>query len=278
MTDPFDIEPILDDWFADDGTDYLPDRSIDAVLGTIRNTSQRRRGWPVPWRSSMMQTSLKFAIGAVAVVAIAFGGWFFLRPAASGGAVSPTPSPSSRPTASPTAAPTAFTSSVFGVPIQLTMLDGWTSAGTQPGSVDLDGPSQPASIMSIASMTVRGAKSSDPLVAWPADIHAWLAKRAEFRPGTPRSITIGGRPATVIDVAVVTPVADTGDWVRCGPVGVSCGINLRAANDGGGWQIHLVVVPTGAGTGIVAYTDAPSDGFDAAVASLDKLLATLEFR
>jgi hypothetical protein len=156
------------------------------------------------------------------------------------------------------------------------MVDGWTSAGTEPGSVDLNGPTQPASIMSIASMTVRGAKSTDPWVPWPADIHAWLAKRAEFRPAAPRSITIGGRPATVIDVAVVTPVADTGDWVKCGPS--PCGINLRSANGGGGWQIHLVVVPTGAGTGIVAYIDAPTDGFDAAVASLDKLLATLEFR
>jgi hypothetical protein len=273
MTELFDIEPILDDWFSE-GTDYLPDRSIEAVLGTIRSTSQRRHGWAVPWRSNMMQTSLKFAIGAVAVVAIAFGGWFFLRPAASGVGAAPTPSPAATPTPSPSATP--FSSSVFGVPIQLTMPAGWTSAGTEPGSVDLNGPTQPASIMSIASMTVRGAKSTDPWVPWPADIHAWLAKRAEFRPAAPRSITIGGRPATVIDVAVVTPVADTGDWVNCGPS--PCGINLRSANGGGGWQIHLVVVPTGAGTGIVAYIDAPTDGFDAAVASLDKLLATLEFR
>jgi hypothetical protein len=277
MTDLFDIEPILDDWFGD-GTDYLPDRSIEAVLDTIRHTSQRRRGWPVPWRSSMMQTSLKFAIGAIAVVAIAFGGWFFLRAPASGVGAAPTPSPIATPTPSPTVAPAAtpFSSSGFGVPIQLTMPAGWTSEGTEPGSVNLTGPTQPASIMSIAAMTVRGAKSTDSWVPWPADIHAWLAMRAEFRPSEPRSITIGGRPATVIDVDVVTPLADTGDWVKCGPA--SCGINLRAANDSGAWRIHMVIVPTGTGTGIVAYTDAPRDGFDAAAASLDQLVATLQFR
>jgi hypothetical protein len=99
----------------------------------------------------------------------------------------------------------------------------------------------------------------------------------------PRSTTIGGRPATVIDVDVVTPVADTGDWVKgCGPKDVTCGINLRGANDSGGWRIHLVVVPTATRTGIVGYIDAPvtdpAGDFQSVAASFDRLMATLVFR
>ena len=77
-----------------------------------------------------------------------------------------------------------------------------------------------------------------------------------------------------LDVDVVTPVADTGDWVRSAP---GDGINLRGAN-ASGWKIHLVVVPTGTGTGIVGYTDGPPAGFQQAADSLDQLLATLRFR
>lgn len=243
-----------------------------------------------------MSTIPKLAIGAVAVLAILLGGAFVLRPGSDKGTIgapgatpSPVASPSASPAPSPTApspsvvpAPTPFVSGAFEVPIRLTMSDGWTADSYAKGTVDLSGPDKVASIMSIASMTVRGAKPTDPWVSWPADIHAWLAKRPEFRPSAPRSTTVGGRPASVIDVDVVTPVADTGDWVRCAPPGSSCGINLRDANDSGGWRIHLVVVPTGPGTGIVGYVDAPvvapAGDFEEAAASFDRLLATLTFQ
>ncbi len=278
--------------WLEEGPNRLPDATRRAIAVQTRTTRQSWRPMWVPWRRPSMNPLARMAAAAIVVVAVIGGAIYALSP---GGGVGgpPTPSPSPTPTAVPTlpassqpsptsaaASPSAYVSTGFEVPIQLTLADGWTLDSTTLGSVNLSGPSQPASIMSIASMTVHGPKPTDPWVPWPADIHAWLDNWPEFRPAAPRSITIGGRPASVIDVDVVAPLADTADWVRCGPPGTGCGINLRSANDSGvlGWRIHFVVIPTGNGTGIVGYTDAPSAGFQDAATSLDGLLATLQFR
>ena len=47
-----DIERILDGWLGE-GTDVLPDRSVEAVLRTVERTSQRR-AFRVPWRFPTM--------------------------------------------------------------------------------------------------------------------------------------------------------------------------------------------------------------------------------
>jgi len=111
-----DIEPMLDSWLAE-GTDVLPDRSVEAVLRTVDRTTQRR-AWRVPWRTLPMNTPSglgKFA--AALVVVLAIGGIIYLtgsRPAAVGGPVaSPTRSPA--PTLSPTSTAT---------PTQLALDDG----------------------------------------------------------------------------------------------------------------------------------------------------------
>jgi hypothetical protein len=282
MTIPRDPDEILAAWL-DEGPTRLPHQTRRAIVVALPTTSRRRHAWGAPWRFPTMSTLPKLAIGAVAVIAVVLGGAFLLRPGSSDNGVGGHPSTTSSPAPSVAPSPTPFTSGAFQVPIQLTMVDGWTVASQQFGDLDVSAADKVASIFSIASMTVRGATQTDPWVPWPADIHAWLAGRAEFRPGEPRATTIGGRPATVIDVDVVTPVADTGDWVKgCGPQDVTCGINLRGANDSGGWRIHLVVVPTGAGTGIVGYIDAPvvaaAGDFQTAAASFDRLLASLSFR
>ena len=49
MTTP-DIEPILDDWLGE-GTDILPDRSVEAVLRTVERPAQRS-AWRAPWRTT----------------------------------------------------------------------------------------------------------------------------------------------------------------------------------------------------------------------------------
>jgi hypothetical protein len=233
-----------------------------------------------------MNPFARMAAAAIAVVVVIGGVIYALSPGHGVGglpAASPSPTPaavSPTPTAAPTAAPSriAYLSTGFAVPIGLTFADGWTADGPPSlGDIGVTRLDQPSVIMSIASMTVRGAKATDPWVPWPADIHAWLANRAEFRPGATRSITVGGRPASVIDVDVVTPVSDTGDWVRSAPAVMRHGINLKDAN-ANGWRIHLVVVPTGKGKGIVGYTDAPPAEFEGAAAALDQLLTTLTFR
>jgi hypothetical protein len=280
MTIHRDPDEILAAWL-DEGPSRLPEQTRRAISVALPTTSQRRRGWSVPWRSSTMSTTLKYAIGAVAVVAIAFGGWFFLAPAPGGVGAGPGPTPSPSLTVTPVApspsvasSPTAYSSRLFEVPIQLLLQDGFTIADDYPGGVDLSGHSEQAAIMSIASMAVRGSKPTDPWVPWPADIRAWLSSRPEFKPSAPRPITVDGRPGSVIDFEVVDPLAYSAAWIRNGPVG---GIRPGDPNISG-WRIHLVVIPTGNGTGIVAYAEGPPADFAQASASLDRLLTTLVFR
>ena len=283
MTIHRDPDEILAAWL-DEGPSRLPEQTRRAISVALPTTSQRRRGWSVPWRSSTMSTTLKYAIGAVAVVAIAFGGWFFLAPAPGGVGAGPSPTSSRSLTVTPVApspsvasSPTAYSSHLFEVPIQLSLQDGFTIADDYAGGVDLSGHAEPAEIMSIASMAVRGSKPTDPWVPWPADIHAWLSSRPEFRPSAPRPITVGGQRGSVIDFEVVLPQAYSAEWIRNGPVGTSHGIKPGDPNISG-WRIHLVVIPTGNGTGIVAYAEGPPDDFAQASASLDRLLRTLVFR
>ena len=116
MTTP-DIELILDRWLGE-GTDVLPDRSVEAVLRTVERTSQRR-AFGSPWRFPTMNGSSKLALsaGAAAVVVLVAGGLIFY-----GGSRAPSvggPTPSSAPTVSPiaSAVPSRAPSSALGLKI-----------------------------------------------------------------------------------------------------------------------------------------------------------------
>lgn len=116
MTTP-DIELILDRWLGE-GTDVLPDRSVEAVLRSVERTSQRR-AFGSPWRFPTMNGSSKFALsaGAAVVVVLVAGGLIFY-----GGSRAPTvggPTPSSAPTISPiaSAVPSPAPSSALGLNI-----------------------------------------------------------------------------------------------------------------------------------------------------------------
>ena len=64
MTIHRDPDEILAAWL-DEGPSRLPEQTRRAISVALPTTSQRRRGWSVPWRSSTMSTTLKYAIGAV---------------------------------------------------------------------------------------------------------------------------------------------------------------------------------------------------------------------
>ena len=114
MTDQLDIEPILDDWFAE-GSDVLPDRSIDAVLRTVRSTTQGG-AWRAPWRTTNVNFPRPFAVASAAIVVVLvtaglltwYGG---NHPAAIGGPLaspSPTAASSAMPAASATSSAAAY--------------------------------------------------------------------------------------------------------------------------------------------------------------------------
>ena len=103
-----DIEPILDSWLGE-GTDVLPDRSIEAVLRTVEHTSQRR-ALRLPWRNETMDGRSPWALvaGTALVVALVVGGLFFVggsRAPSVGGGVSHAPSLTPTPAPSPSPAP-----------------------------------------------------------------------------------------------------------------------------------------------------------------------------
>lgn len=105
MTTPRDPDEILAAWL-DEGPTRLPDQTRRAISVALPTTPQRRRGWSVPWRTQPMNQTTKFALGLVAVVAIAAGGLYLTRPAtapAVGGQASPSPTAPPTPSSAPSA-------------------------------------------------------------------------------------------------------------------------------------------------------------------------------
>jgi len=271
-----DPDAILAAWL-EEGPNELPEATRRAIAVASRTNRQTRRAIGVPWRSITMNPLTRLAAAAV-VAAIAIGGAVYLF--APGNQVGGPSGPSAKPIQSSSTIPSPIvvdSPSGFDPPIRLTLIDGWTTY-TDPnpeGIVDLRRGPIDTGIMSIARLTVRGPTPTSPMVPWPDDIHAWLAGRPEFRPSEPRETTVGGRPGIIIDVdVVVVPETDTGDWIKYGDVRPN-GWNLKDAD---GERFRLVVVYTGARSGIVAMVGVSSADFDANAAAFDRLLATLEFR
>ena len=103
MSTDRDVTRIVRSWL-EDGATALPDRVLDNVLDQLPATSQRRAWWPA-WRLREMNSALKLAIAAAAVVVVAIVGINLLP--RSGGVGVPGPSPTSSPTPSPTSSPTS---------------------------------------------------------------------------------------------------------------------------------------------------------------------------
>jgi hypothetical protein len=279
------FEPRIADWLEGDPNE-APDQALQVVLAAFPSIRQRH-GPRLPWRFRTMPTSFKVALGAMAVVAVVLGGAYILRPGTPDNEVGgpPTASASAGSTASPahaqpsaataSSSPAPFTSSNFKVPIGFTLSDGWSIVTDEPGTVGMLLGDAGTAIVSLDSVTVRGATSTAPWVPLPDDIHAWLAGRPEFRPDAARTGVVGGRPAVIVDADYVREkITDQGDWIRYG-TGSSDGINMKGSWPG---RVHIVVVKTGPKTGIVVVMDAPLDVFDGATVSVDKMLATLTFR
>jgi hypothetical protein len=84
--------------WLEEGVTSLPDRVLDAVLDQLPATPQRRAWWPA-WRFSDMNTYVKFAIAAAAVLVVAVVGYNFLPGRGGVGGPAATPSPSPAPLA-----------------------------------------------------------------------------------------------------------------------------------------------------------------------------------
>ena len=219
-----DPETILAAWL-EEGPLRLPDTTRRAIAVNARTTNQTRLPWWLPQRRLVMNPVARFAMVAVAIAVLAGGALYVLSPGGVGGQPSapPVATPSPSPTASPSAppasplaspSPVAFGSSNFKVPIEFTLADGWTVAADGDGVVALQLGDAAAAIMSLDSVTVRGATPTSPWVTWPDDIHAWLAGRPEFKPDGARTGVVGGQDAVIVDADYVREkITDPGDWL-----------------------------------------------------------------
>ena len=191
--------------------------------------------------------------------------------AACGVASSPEPTASLGPVSPSAGASTGaavFTSETFSVPLALTLIGGWVVEGDHASDIDLQRGAQDAGISSITSATVA---STGPDIPWPDDLFAWLDSRPEFTPSAPRQVTIGGRPATLIDADATVP-AGTRIEMICAEPRHSCWL-VDAPQS---WR--FIEVRNADGSGIVVITNSALGGLADYASALDDLLATLEFR
>jgi hypothetical protein len=126
-----DMTRIVRSWM-DEGATALPERVLDAVLDQVPTTPQRRSLWPSR-RSIDMNSTLKMALGAAAVIVIALVGFNLLpRSGEVGGQAGP--SATAIPTQAPVATDTPSASAALSLP----------AGPMEPGTYRVDDPKDTA--------------------------------------------------------------------------------------------------------------------------------------
>jgi hypothetical protein len=192
--------------WLEDGPSELSDRVLQAALDEIHVTKQRRAWWPAR-RFRQMNTPIRIAVAAAAVVLIALVGVNLM--ARSGGvgggpAASPTPSPTPAPTVAVGSVPsllqpgTYLAADPFLMRVTFTVPAGWQGNIGGPYAVWLDRPDGNAAV----GLQISPALYADPcrgdLLQSPqpgpsvADLATALANLPGLQATTPTDVTLGG--------------------------------------------------------------------------------------
>jgi hypothetical protein len=218
MTASRDPDRLLAAYLAD-GMNVLPDRVVDAVLDEVHRTHQRAVFGPR--RTPLMNSMLKMAFAAAAVVAVVVAGINFL-PAGNGGLGGPgsspspvvSPSPVTSPSLTPIPSPKAARITVAGTdpagatdPVRLTAtLPGTWEAGdyaANSGSVDPGGAAFFASTIT--------ATFSDPCAHIPrspnvgptvAEAATALTEIPDISATDPVQAQLAGHDATLVELSI----------------------------------------------------------------------------
>ena len=202
MTTSRDPQRLLAAYLAD-GMEVLPDRVVDAVLDEVHGT--RQRAVIGPWRTPLMNSVLKVAFAAAAVVAVVVAGLNFL-PRNDGGIGGPGASASASPEPSPSSSTVLIT--VAGVPDGTPpTLTADLPAGWEPGgnpfifnSADIH------AFVSLVDNTFSDPCAHIQRVPKVGPTVADLATALGEIPGTsataPIQATVGGNVATSIEVTL----------------------------------------------------------------------------
>jgi hypothetical protein len=197
MNANLDLDRRLSDFYASEAPQRAPDRVLLGTLAAVDSTTQRRVLIRAPWRFPTMNSYAKFAIAAVAVIAIGAVGLSVLRPSPITGpaVVAPSSLPSPAPSNSPLALTERFDSDMHGISVSYPA--GWTAEPAtvswqtgQPGDTDgardtIDNGSSESSFIGLASQPLAGRTGSE----WASEL---LATPGAFcRPPT-EGITVAG--------------------------------------------------------------------------------------
>lgn len=279
MTRSRDIDQLLDRWM-DDGPTVVADRVVAAALAEIPTTRQRG-AFLAPLENLIMRMQpIAPFIGVAAAIVVALAIFTALGDRSRVGDPEPTPSPS--PAASPSPTATVVTSEAFSVPLSLELPSGWQvreAAALFSAFRPAPQPEQLFERIVFAdpdAMRVAEASGAQP---WPDDLHAWLEGRPEFEPSEPQAISVGGRPATLIEsVAIYEPTATrpTFPIIQIGPPDPITEGTLLAFTEGSvTWR--LIEVDLGDGSEVVIAYLRPTETFDAWAAEVEQILDTVRF-
>lgn len=267
-----DFDFLLDEWFAD-GPLEVADRVVVHVADRIERQSQRP-AWRLQWRHLQMNLKVRWiAAAAVVVVAIVAGSKLFgttpnvgpAGPSPTVGSSSPSPSP----------VPGAIDATRLLVPLTLTLSGGWTFGLSEPTNLELfwDGQNVDLGFHPTSKVTLPGATVADPWIPVPADFVTWVQQRPEFTAFQTRPVTVGGRPGTEIDAAFVWKAGTAKrDFLR-----YTTGAWLYDQGDEG-HRIRFIILPGTSTDGVIIVVNAPAADFDAATATLDVVLTTVQFQ
>jgi hypothetical protein len=279
MTHDRDLDRALDRWM-DEGPTVVADRVVAAAMTEIHTTRQRGALLAPLENLIMRMQPIAPLIGVAAAVVVALAIFTALGDRSRVGDPEPTPSP--RPTASPDPAATITTAEAFSVPLSLELPSGWEvreAAAFFSAFRPVPQPEQLFERIVFAdprSMRVSEAAGTEP---WPDDLHAWLEGRPEFEPSEPVAVSVGGRPATMIEaVATYEPTATrpTLAIVQIGPSNpIGEGTILALSEGSVTWR--LIEVDLGDGTQVVIAYLRPTEAFDAWAAEVERILDTVRF-
>jgi hypothetical protein len=224
MTAEHDLERRLADYYATEAPSRAPDWVLGSVLETIDTTPQRRVLIRVPWRFPTMNTYAKWAIAAVAVLAVGAFGLSLLRTSPTPGVGTSPPSPSPSPSLSP--GPSAppplggtFTSSLHGISISYPT--GWVvKEATEPWTPtslcdywspcfdNIYDPGLESNLfLGLASQPLAGTRPDE----W---VTSFLADPESCGPGATEPITIDGAQGGMCGGLAAVSAGDRGYFVR----------------------------------------------------------------
>jgi hypothetical protein len=245
--------------FMADGPTVLADRVFDAAFDEVHRTRQRRVLWRMPWRLPNMNTYAKFAVAAVAVIAVGYLGLTFLGPSAGGpGSVpsvvpsptvapTPTPLPTPEPTPTPTPQPTPaalngqFTSERHGYSISVPAdwstrpaETAWTS-----GYLDFGNPGADLIHDPVLEYNLFLAIASQPLgertpAGWEAEMWQIVADddlAKAICASSAQPVVIDGTGGSICDKVALVTEGGRGYWVMLYTSGDEAWINSTYGDD-----------------------------------------------